>query len=127
MVRRSATDADLPAAFAAQFSLSHSCWLLTYPLAGWLAAGAGLPVTAIVLGGIALAATVAATAAWPVRDPDKLAHRHDDLPADHPHLTGAEAAGAGWLHDHRYIIDQHHSTWPKPAAARERDLVSAGK
>uniref|UniRef100_UPI00215D61F5 MFS transporter n=1 Tax=Streptomyces phytophilus TaxID=722715 RepID=UPI00215D61F5 len=30
--------ADLPAAFAAQFSLSHVAWLLTYPLAGFLAA-----------------------------------------------------------------------------------------
>ncbi|MFE4603681.1 MFS transporter, partial [Kitasatospora indigofera] len=49
VIRRSAADADLPAAFAAQFSLSHSCWLLTYPLAGWLAAGAGRPVTAVVL------------------------------------------------------------------------------
>lgn len=36
-VRLSACDADLPAAFAAQFSLSHSCRLLTYPLADWLA------------------------------------------------------------------------------------------
>lgn len=43
VIRRSSTDADLPAAFAAQFSLSHSCWLLTYPLAGWLAAGPAFP------------------------------------------------------------------------------------
>ncbi|MBO1417534.1 MFS transporter, partial [Streptomyces sp. FH025] len=58
VIRRSAADADLPAAFAAQFSLSHGCWLLTYPLAGWLAAGAGLPATAVVLGALALASAV---------------------------------------------------------------------
>ncbi|GAA4976198.1 MFS transporter [Yinghuangia aomiensis] len=69
LIRRSAGDADLPAAFAAQFSLSHGCWLLTYPLAGWLAAAAGVPATAGVLGGVALAAAATATVIWPVRDP----------------------------------------------------------
>ncbi|WP_432024270.1 MFS transporter [Streptomyces parvus] len=69
VVRRSVTDADLPAAFAARFSLSHACWLLTYPLAGLLAAGAGLPVTAAVLGALSLAAATAATAGRPAHDP----------------------------------------------------------
>ncbi|TGA89558.1 MFS transporter, partial [Streptomyces palmae] len=87
VVRRSAADADLPAAFAARFSLSHSCWLLTYPLAGWLAAGSGIPLTAAVLGAVALAAAIAATAAWPARDPARLDHLHTDLPAGHPHLA----------------------------------------
>lgn len=27
---------DRPALFAAQFALLHGCWLITYPLAGWL-------------------------------------------------------------------------------------------
>ncbi|MEV7520277.1 MFS transporter [Streptomyces sp. NPDC091371] len=65
VVRGCAADAELPAAFAAQFSLSHGCWLLTYPLAGWLAAGAGLPVTAAVLGVISLGAATAALLIWP--------------------------------------------------------------
>ncbi|WP_035844526.1 MFS transporter [Kitasatospora azatica] len=114
VLRRSTGEADLPAAFAAQFSLSHSCWLLTYPLAGWLAAGAGLPLTAVVLGALALAATVAATACWPARDPAALQHVHTDLPADHPHLTDAHPAAQGWLHGHTYVIDQHHHRWPAP-------------
>ncbi|MBK6030160.1 MFS transporter, partial [Streptomyces sp. MBT59] len=53
VIRRSTADADLPAAFAARFSLSHACWLLTYPLAGLLTTHAGLPVTAAVLGAVA--------------------------------------------------------------------------
>ncbi|WP_329402610.1 MFS transporter [Streptomyces melanogenes] len=65
LIRRRTATPDLPAAFAAQFSLSHGCWLLTYPLAGWLAAGAGVPVTAGVLGVIALGAAGAATVVWP--------------------------------------------------------------
>ncbi|MFD9792704.1 MFS transporter [Streptomyces sp. NPDC059070] len=66
LIRRCTDTADLPAAFAAQFSLSHGCWLLTYPLAGWLAAGVGVPVTAGVLGLIALGAAGAAARVWPV-------------------------------------------------------------
>ncbi|MFF2198505.1 MFS transporter [Streptomyces sp. NPDC058157] len=119
VLRRSASDGDLPAAFAAQFSLSHGCWLLTYPLAGWLAAGAGLPVTAAVLGAVALAAALAAAAVWPARDPGHLEHTHADLPADHPHLTGAaRCAGGGWRHDHHYVIDRHHHAWPHPHPPR---------
>lgn len=91
VIRRSVSDADLPPAFAAQFSLSHACWLLTYPLAGWLTAGAGLPVTATVLAVIALAATVAATLLWPAPDPRRAAAaavvtRALGPPAPHPPL-----------------------------------------
>ncbi|MGW1477533.1 MFS transporter [Streptomyces rubiginosohelvolus] len=68
VIRRSTTDADLPAAFAARFSLSHACWLLTYPLAGLLTTRAGLPVTAAVLGAVALASATAATAGRPAHD-----------------------------------------------------------
>ncbi|MCX5588547.1 MFS transporter [Streptomyces erythrochromogenes] len=112
VVRRSTADADLPAAFAARFSLSHGCWLLTYPLAGWLAPWAGLPLTVAALGAVALAATAAAAVTWPVRDPDRLDHVHPDLPPGHPHLADARPAGGGWLHGHHYVIDQHHHHWP---------------
>ncbi|MER5637877.1 MFS transporter [Kitasatospora sp. NPDC002227] len=117
VVRRSAADADLPAAFAAQFSLSHACWLLTYPLAGWLAAGAGLPVTALTLGALSLAGVLAAAALWPGHDPETLDHVHAELPAGHPHLADAHPATAGgWRHGHHYVIDQHHHSWPSAAA-----------
>ncbi|PJN23825.1 MFS transporter [Kitasatospora sp. CB02891] len=118
VIRRSATDADLPAAFAAQFSLSHSCWLLTYPLAGWLAAGAGLPATALALGAISLTAALAAGALWPRHDPGTLPHTHTDLPADHPHLTDAhplDGETGAWGHDHHYVIDHNHHRWPQHA------------
>ncbi|MDK1472272.1 MFS transporter [Streptomyces sp. 549] len=65
LVRRSAAPADLPAAFAARFSLTHACWLLTYPLAGWLAATAGMRTASWALGGIALAGALAAALTWP--------------------------------------------------------------
>jgi len=65
LLRRSAASADRPAVFSAQFSLSHACWLVTYPLAGWAGAALGLDVAALLLLGIALPASLAAVAAWP--------------------------------------------------------------
>jgi hypothetical protein len=34
LLRRSAHEEDRPALFAAQFALSHACWLVTYLVAG---------------------------------------------------------------------------------------------
>ncbi|WP_315096772.1 MFS transporter [uncultured Cellulomonas sp.] len=64
LVRREVPTEDLPAAFAAQFSLSHACWLVTYPLAGWLGT-VGLEVAALALAVVAAAATLTATLLWP--------------------------------------------------------------
>ncbi|RYJ23172.1 putative NreB protein [Streptomyces sp. L-9-10] len=115
LLRRSAAAADLPAAFAARFSLSHCCWLLTYPLAGSLAVGAGLPTAAGALAGVSLAAAVAAVTLWPRRDPGHLGHVHRALPAGHPHVRDAVATHAGWWHGHDYRIDALHTRWPTPA------------
>ena len=49
-----------PALFAAQFSLSHASWLVTYPLAGWLGVQIGLMGAFIVLGSVALLSVVTA-------------------------------------------------------------------
>ncbi|MEX0173283.1 MFS transporter [Streptomyces sp. LMG1-1-1.1] len=108
VVRRSAASGDLPAAFAARFSLSHACWLVTYPLAGLLAVGAGPAVAAAVLGAVALLGAVGAARLWPRTDPAELPHAHPELPAGHPHLAGA--AGA---HAHDFRIDALHRHWPK--------------
>ncbi|MGW3074657.1 MFS transporter [Kitasatospora sp. NPDC001132] len=64
VLRDSVATEDLPAVFAAQFSLSHGCWLLTYPLAGWLGAALGLGAASVALGGVALVSGVLAARAW---------------------------------------------------------------
>ncbi|MER7521339.1 MFS transporter [Streptomyces sp. NPDC126499] len=107
VLRRSAGPADLPAVFAAHFSLAHACWLLTYPLAGVLIARTGPVLPAALLGGLALAAALAAARLWPRTDPLALPHVHPELPAGHPHLAGA--AGA---HSHPFHIDALHRHWP---------------
>ncbi|WP_078910090.1 MFS transporter [Streptomyces sp. NRRL S-87] len=71
LVRRSVRPAELTPVFAAQFSLSHAAWLVTYPLAGWVGARAGLLAAVVALGLIGLAAAVAAVLLWPARDADR--------------------------------------------------------
>lgn len=70
LLRRSAPAQDRPSLFAAQFALSHACWLFTYPLAGWLGAKIGLPSTALVLCAIAVAGLVLAAWLWPASGDD---------------------------------------------------------
>src|SRR5690606_30869400 len=60
LLRNECTEQELPSVFTAQFSLSHACFLLTYPLVGWLGTHAGPGIAATVS---ALVATLATTAA----------------------------------------------------------------
>jgi H+ antiporter protein len=115
LLRRSSQPEDRPALFAAQFALSHACWLITYPVAGWLGAKVGLPVTFAALGLLAAVAVFAATRLWPAEDPDEIEHTHDGLDADHPHLSGAMPTGQGHRHSHAFVIDSHHPEWPVEA------------
>jgi MFS family permease len=55
---------ERPALFAAQFSLSHACWLATYPIAGVVGVAIGLPATAGLLTAIALVSVAAAAVLW---------------------------------------------------------------
>ncbi|MGI9384138.1 MAG: MFS transporter [Methyloligellaceae bacterium] len=115
LLRRSAHSEDRPAVFAAQFALSHACWLATYPLAGLLATYTSLSVTLSVLAGLTVVGGVSALALWPRFDADVLEHTHDDLPGDHPHIAGATAQPGGYRHAHAYVIDAQHRRWPKTA------------
>ncbi len=112
LLRRSAHDEDRPAVFTAQFALSHACWLLTYPLAGWIGHALGMSSAMLLLGAIALIGAVAAWLVWPADDPDVVEHVHDDLPADHPHLRNAVRKGKAWRHRHVFVIDDEHRAWP---------------
>lgn len=111
LLRRSSSAEDRPALFAAQFALSHACWLLTYPLAGWAGATFGLPAASLLLAAIAGAGVLVALKAWPVIDPEAIPHRHPDLPEDHPHLIAHRANPAG-QHVHTFIVDDLHPVWP---------------
>ena len=113
LLRRSSSDADRPALFAAQFALSHACWLITYPLAGWLGARFGLGVSFATLGVLAGAAVLLSTRLWPVEDPVELVHSHEALSPEHPHLAShAGRKTAEGQHSHAFVIDDEHQRWP---------------
>jgi len=108
LLRRSAHAEDRPAVFAAQFALSHACWLLTYPLAGWAGQAIGMGPALLLLAGVAMVGLVAAGRLWPAGLPDAPEHEHADLPEDHPHLR----AHGGRRHTHAFVIDDEHHAWP---------------
>lgn len=108
LLRRSAHPEDRPVIFAAQFALSHACWLITYPLAGRFGAAFGLEATFLVMALIGAAGVVLALRLWPAADPAEIDHTHGNLPEDHPHLTGA----GDNPHRHAFVIDDEHRHWP---------------
>ena len=109
LLRRSAHEEDRPAIFTAQFALSHACWLVAYPAAGWLGAWLGLEATLVVLSLVAGGAVLMAARLWPGEEAGVVSHEHPDLPPDHPHL---QAHGGARHHSHEIIIDDEHLHWP---------------
>ncbi|VAW19223.1 Probable NreB protein [hydrothermal vent metagenome] len=109
LLRRSAHAQDRPAIFAAQFALSHVCWLITYPIAGFFGARFGLDATFIVLAAIAALGLVAATRVWPASESETLAHKHPDLSPQHPHLREYGIVN----HRHAIVVDDLHRNWPR--------------
>lgn len=113
LLRRSAHSEDRPPLFAAQFALSHACWLITYPLAGWLGSVVGIPIAFVALGVIGTIALFTAARVWPASDPNELEHVHESLDQDHPHIAGATRVAPGHRHRHAFVIDSQHTHWPR--------------
>jgi hypothetical protein len=108
LLQRSSHPPDRPALYAAQFALSHACWLICYPLAGWLQTSNGTFVTLLVLTALAVGGLLVARQVWASGAKRDLAHMHTNLPPDHPHLHNAVD---GW-HSHEFIVDDEHPRWP---------------
>lgn len=108
LLKRSAHNEDRPAVFTAQFALSHACWLVTYPLAGWVAELVSLATAMGLLGGLALLASFIGLRVWPRSAEGDVVHSHPDLPSDHPHLK----AHGRHSHRHVFVIDDEHQVWP---------------
>jgi hypothetical protein len=130
VVTRSASASDRPAYFSAQFALSHLCWLVFYPVAGYLGTALGIELAALTLSACILAFTWLAAIAWPRKDPVVLEHEHDHVSHTHWHVhdehhrhehqgtVGPEPHShhhehPSNRHAHAYVIDDHHPTWPR--------------
>src|SRR6056297_2029836 len=105
LLKRSAHAEDRPALFAAQFALSHACWLMTDPLSGWLMTSFGTVSALVALAVLAATGIVLVLVLWPNDDPEVLEHTHENLPLDHPHLQGHRR------HRHRFVVDEDHPRW----------------
>lgn len=108
LLRRSAHAEDRSAVFAAQFALSHACWLVSYPLAGWAGQALGMGPALWVMAGLAALGLGLAARLWPADLTDAPLHAHPDLPEGHPHLR----AHGGRRHTHPLVIDDEHRAWP---------------
>jgi len=107
LLKRSAHSEDRPAVYAAQFALSHACWLVTYPLAGWLITAFGPSMAFAALALLAGMGVVSAFVLWPSESSEPITHSHDDLPENHAHVRD------GRTHSHPIIIDDYHPHWPR--------------
>lgn len=107
LITRSAHAEDRPALFAAQFTLSHACWLVFYPLSGWLMTLLGAETTLAILTALALPGILVAARLWPSDDGVPVIHDHPDLPPNHPHLNHKTP------HAHPIIIDDLHPKVPR--------------
>jgi predicted MFS family arabinose efflux permease len=122
ILRRSCAEVDRPAVFAAQFALSHACWLLAYPAAGLLGAALGLDATFVLMAAAAGMGTLGAARLWPSLDPEEIEHVHPELTHDHangdadhhPLGIATHHHHQALRHSHRYVIDDHHPHWCYP-------------
>jgi len=129
LLRRSSHRGDRSALYSAQFALSHLCWLITYPLAGWAGVRLGLDATFVLLAAVGLLASAAAAVLWPRGDAEVVEHEHTAISHEHIHvhdahhqhrhegLEGAEPhrhvhRHGPVRHTHPYVIDLHHGAWP---------------
>lgn len=107
LLTRSAHPEDRPAVFAAQFTLSHCCWLVLYPLAGGLMTLFGATTALSFMAAMSFLGIIGAVTLWPRSDLHSVIHDHPDLPRDHPHMAGPPP------HAHPVIIDDLHPRIPR--------------
>lgn len=78
LLRDASTVDTRPYVFAAQFSLSHACYIITYPLAGWVGAAAGLGWAVLALTIVAMIGSAGAFLSWPRHDAAEATDRAEE-------------------------------------------------
>ncbi|MBT6150224.1 MAG: MFS transporter [Gemmatimonadetes bacterium] len=135
LVNRSSAPGDRAAYFSAQFALSHACWLIFYPIAGYLGTWLGIEMAALVLAAGIMVFAILATVLWPTQDDAPLVHVHEEVDHEHEHLHDEHHdhehehdegdadqphshshRHAPIEHTHSFVIDDHHRAWPKYTA-----------
>ena len=85
LLREASTEETSPYVFTAQFSLSHACYIIAYPLAGWVGAAAGLGWAALALAILAILGSAGAYLSWPrQRSAGAVPSDTEEQPVEHP-------------------------------------------
>lgn len=113
---------DRPALFTAHFSLSHCCWMVCYPLAGWIGLSYGLSTTFITLSVLCLIATIIAYHLWPKTDNTILIHRHIEL--EHSHSHSHEDLHHKEVHQHLLSNENTQITTPDTESLHTKNKQS---
>ena len=133
IVNASAKPSDRSSYFSAQFALSHLCWLITYPIVGYLVLYFGFGFSAAFLACIILMCFIFSILFWPDEEKNKLTHQHKTLVHSHEHEHNDqhhihqhdssheqdskkhkhEHGHDELIHKHEFVIDLHHQQWPK--------------
>lgn len=120
LVKTSCNSKDSVSYFSANFSLSHLCWMIAYPLTGFLGLYFGLDTTFLIIAVISFVAFIFAYKIYP--NPDELAiehthkkHTHSHEGIDNLHHENEEYTHThqAITHKHKFVIDNHHTTWPR--------------
>ena len=104
LLRRSAHAEDRPSLFAAQFALSHACWLLTYPLAGWLGKRAACRRRCCRSACSRRSVPRSPSILWPAPIPRRSRTSMRTLPQ-----SIRTSAGGARTHRHAFVIDDLHA------------------
>ncbi|WP_170552349.1 MFS transporter [Ruegeria atlantica] len=79
LLTRSTRSEDRPAVFAAQFTLSHACWLVLYPLTGWIMTTTSTAATLGWMTLIAAPGVMVALVIWPRSDRKAVSKERADM------------------------------------------------
>ena len=126
VVNKSSSPQDRASYFSAQFSLSHACWMIAYPVSGLLSTWLGIEITAMIFAIGVFGTTILAAIIWPASDPEILEHTHHEMNHTHQHIHDEHHLHADVLtashshehtheslsHSHVFVIDDHHQKWP---------------
>ncbi len=132
VVNRSSAVGDREAYYSAQFALTHLCWLLAYPVVGYLGQSLGMAAAGMLVGVISLCAAILGSQLWPEPDNSRLVHTHESISHSHKHEhdehhqhvhveedshlhdpSDHEHDHEQVTHSHRFVIDDHHASWPR--------------
>jgi MFS family permease len=79
LLTRTARPEDRPAVFAAQFTLSHACWMVLYPFAGWMMTVFSTATTLAFIALVASPGVLAAAAIWPRNSRKAVSKERSDM------------------------------------------------